>query len=121
VLRVPVRSVGILLQTPVGYILLNMAHRGKNCKWLKIVLADGTVIDTLNPLLNNNTGYDLKQLFIGSEGTLGVITECLVHTPFKLQYHDLVLFGLISLKFYKQSKVDLKDYLNAIKFSIMKH
>ena len=42
---------------------------------LEAVLADGTVIDSMNQLLKNNAGYDLKQLFIGSEGTLGVITK----------------------------------------------
>lgn len=42
---------------------------------LEVVLADGTVVTSLNKMLKNNTGYDLKQLFIGSEGTLGVITR----------------------------------------------
>jgi len=42
---------------------------------LEVVLADGTVISSLNEMLKNNSGYDLKQLFIGSEGTLGVITR----------------------------------------------
>jgi FAD/FMN-containing dehydrogenase len=42
---------------------------------LEAVLADGTVVSSLNRLIKNNTGYDLKQLFIGSEGTLGVITR----------------------------------------------
>lgn len=42
---------------------------------LEAVLADGTVISSLYPLIKNNTGYDLKHLFIGSEGTLGVITR----------------------------------------------
>lgn len=39
------------------------------------VLADGTVVTSLNKMIKNNAGYDLKQLFIGSEGTLGVITR----------------------------------------------
>lgn len=42
---------------------------------LEAVLADGRIISSLNQMIKNNTGYDLKQLFIGSEGTLGVITR----------------------------------------------
>ena len=42
---------------------------------LEVVLADGTVVTSLNKMLKNNTGYDLKQWFIGAEGTLGVITR----------------------------------------------
>ena len=45
---------------------------------LEVVLADGTVVTALNPLIKNNTGYDLKQLFIGSEGTLGVVTRAVL-------------------------------------------
>ncbi len=41
---------------------------------LEVVLPDGTVWDGLRALRKDNTGYDLKQLFIGSEGTLGIIT-----------------------------------------------
>jgi FAD/FMN-containing dehydrogenase len=41
---------------------------------LEVVRADGTRLDMLRTLHKDNTGYDLKQLFIGSEGTLGVIT-----------------------------------------------
>ncbi len=42
---------------------------------LKVVLMTGEVLDLMSPLEKNNTGLDLKQLFIGTEGTLGVITE----------------------------------------------
>ena len=45
---------------------------------VEAVLADGTIIDGLHKLRKNNTGYDLKQLFIGSEGTLGLITKAVI-------------------------------------------
>jgi FAD/FMN-containing dehydrogenase len=49
-----------------------------NVLGLEAVLADGTVISSLNRMQKNNTGYDLKQLFIGSEGTLGIITRAVL-------------------------------------------
>ncbi|CAG2145623.1 FAD-binding oxidoreductase [Cupriavidus numazuensis] len=45
---------------------------------LEAVLADGTVVSSLNKMQKNNAGYDLRQLFIGSEGTLGVITRAVL-------------------------------------------
>ena len=42
---------------------------------LEAVLADGTMLSSLHKILKNNTGYDLKQLFIGGEGTLGIVTK----------------------------------------------
>jgi FAD/FMN-containing dehydrogenase len=41
---------------------------------LEVVLADGRVLSTLSPLRKDNTGYDIRSLFLGAEGTLGVIT-----------------------------------------------
>jgi FAD/FMN-containing dehydrogenase len=49
---------------------------------IEVVLADGSVISQLPPLRKDNTGYDLRQLLIGSEGTLGIITAaCLKLFP----------------------------------------
>ena len=45
---------------------------------LEVVLADGTVLPMLRPMFKNNTGYDLKHWFIGSEGTLGIITRAVL-------------------------------------------
>jgi FAD/FMN-containing dehydrogenase len=42
---------------------------------LEAVLADGTVLTSLNKLIKNNAGPDIRQLFIGSEGTLGIVTR----------------------------------------------
>jgi FAD/FMN-containing dehydrogenase len=45
---------------------------------LEVVLADGTILNSMNRMLKNNAGYDLKQVFIGSEGTLGIITRAVL-------------------------------------------
>ena len=45
---------------------------------VEVVLADGTIIDCMNKMLKNNAGYDLKHLFIGSEGTLGIVTRAVL-------------------------------------------
>ena len=45
---------------------------------VEAVLADGTVISSMKDVIKNNTGYDLKQLFIGSEGTLGIVTRAVL-------------------------------------------
>ena len=55
-----------------------------NILGLEAVLADGTIVTALNRLVKNNTGYDLKHLLIGTEGTIGVVTRAvlrLVPTP----------------------------------------
>lgn len=45
---------------------------------LEVVLADGTIVDGTMKMTKNNAGYDLKQLFVGSEGTLGVVTRAVL-------------------------------------------
>ena len=45
---------------------------------LEVVLADGSVVSSMFNMLKNNTGYDLRQFFIGSEGTLGIVTRAVL-------------------------------------------
>ena len=61
------------------------------------VMADGTIVTSLNKMIKNNAGYDLKQLFIGSEGTLGVITRLVLRLYPKARS---VSTGLCALKDY---------------------
>ena len=58
---------------------------------IEAVLADGTIVSSLNRLLKNNAGYDLKQLFIGSEGTLGVVTRAVLRLRPKPGSHAVAL------------------------------
>lgn len=64
---------------------------------LEAVLADGSVIDTLTPLKKDNRGFDVKQLLIGSEGTLGVVTAATLRLLPELAGRTVVWAGLASI------------------------
>jgi len=70
---------------------------------LEVVLADGTILSNLKKILKDNSGYDLKQLFIGAEGTLGVITKAV------LRLQEMPTSRCSAL-------VGFNDYSNVIKF-----
>ncbi len=61
-----------------GNQVLRYGMTRRNILGLEAVLADGTVVRSLNKMLKNNAGYDWTQLFIGSEGTLGIITRVVI-------------------------------------------
>ncbi|HEX7327226.1 MAG TPA: FAD-binding oxidoreductase [Casimicrobiaceae bacterium] len=61
-----------------GTAVLRYGNARARVLGLEVVLADGRVWDGLRGLRKDNTGYDLKQLFIGSEGTLGIVTAAVV-------------------------------------------
>jgi FAD/FMN-containing dehydrogenase len=73
---------------------------------VEAVLADGTVIDSLRKVLKNNTGYDLRQLFIGAEGTLGIITAVVLRLFPKPQS---LCTGLCTVDDYENVLELLKD------------
>jgi len=58
---------------------------------LEAVLADGTVISSLNRYIKNNSGFDLKHMFIGSEGVLGVITRLVFRLRATASSHNVAL------------------------------
>ncbi|KAI8579232.1 hypothetical protein K450DRAFT_243410 [Umbelopsis ramanniana AG] len=87
---------------------------------LEVVLPDGTILENLSTLRKDNTGYDLKQLFIGSEGTLGVITGVSILTPRKPKAVNVALLGVNSFedvqKAFKQAKSEVSEILSAFEF-----
>jgi len=70
---------------------------------LEVVLADGRVLHNLNKLKKDNTGYDLKNLFIGSEGTLGIITAATLRLVPRPRSIETAFVGVHS----PQASVDL--------------
>ncbi|KAF9115181.1 hypothetical protein BGX27_008659 [Mortierella sp. AM989] len=87
---------------------------------LNQVLPDGTVLDNLSTLRKDNTGYDLKQIFIGSEGTLGIVTGVSFLAPKKSKAVNVALLGLSSYDLvqaaFKRSKEELSEILSAFEF-----
>ena len=69
---------GVLSTNAGGLAVLAYGNARNFCLGLEVVLADGRIWSGLNRLRKDNTGYDLKQLFIGSEGTLGIITAAVL-------------------------------------------
>ncbi len=63
---------------------------------LEVVLADGRIWNGLRALRKDNTGYELKELFLGSEGTLGIITKAVLRLYPKLQQKAVAFAGCSS-------------------------
>ena len=85
---------------------LNMLAYGNTrdlCLGLEVVLADGRIWNGLKKLRKDNTGYDLKNLFIGAEGTLGIITAAVLKLYAKPRRNDTAFIAVPS----PQAAIDL--------------
>ncbi|MGH1367728.1 MAG: FAD-binding oxidoreductase [Maritimibacter sp.] len=69
---------GVLSTNAGGSNVLRYGNTRDLCLGLEVVLADGRVMDLMNALHKDNTGYDLRDLMIGAEGTLGIITRAVL-------------------------------------------
>ena len=69
---------GVLSTNAGGSNVLRYGSTRALCLGLEVVLPDGRVLDIMSELHKDNSGYDLKQLFIGAEGTLGIITAAVM-------------------------------------------
>lgn len=87
---------------------------------LEVVLPDGTIFDGLSTLRKDNRGIDLKQLFIGAEGTLGIITAVSVKLMPAPDQVATALVGLNTLDdviaLYRRARRDCCDLLSAFEF-----
>ena len=84
---------------------------------LEVVLADGSIMEDMSSMKKNNTGYDSKNIFCGSEGTLGIITKALlkIYPKPKDSYHCFFAFDTIkeTINLFKKLKELFSDTLES--------
>lgn len=91
-----------------------------NVTGLRAILADGRVVDDLAACRKSNTGHDLKQLFIGSEGTLGIVSAISLITPPAPRAINVALLAVQSYadlqKIFKMARSQVGEILSAFEF-----
>jgi FAD/FMN-containing dehydrogenase len=87
---------GNLASNAGGTAVLAYGNARELTMGLEVVLADGRVMDLLGRLRKDNTGYDLKNIFIGSEGTLGIITAAVLKLYPRPRAQVTIFAGLAS-------------------------
>jgi FAD/FMN-containing dehydrogenase len=82
---------GNLATNAGGLNVLAYGNMRELCLGLEVVLADGRVLNQLKTLRKDNSGYDLKNIFIGSEGTLGIISKATLKLFPRPRRYDTIL------------------------------
>lgn len=88
---------------------------------LEAVLPTGEIMSSMNRMLKNNSGYDLKQLFIGTEGTLGVVTKVVLRLEPRIAAREVAMLALSSFDAVLKLQADAKRMLAAdlLSFELM--
>lgn len=111
---------GNLATNAGGLRVLRYGSLHGNVLGMQVVLPDGSLVEGLGGCRKDNAGYDWKQLFIGSEGTLGVITAATILTPPLPRSIHVALCTLPSyeaiLEMYARAKEGLAEILSAFEF-----
>jgi FAD/FMN-containing dehydrogenase len=88
---------GVLSTNAGGSNVLRYGSTRGLCLGLEVVLADGRVLNLMSELHKDNSGYDLKNLFIGAEGTLGIITAAVMKLVPAAKAHATAVLAVRSL------------------------
>eukprot|EP01080_Neovahlkampfia_damariscottae_P000011 gene11-4262_t len=111
---------GNLATAAGGLRFLRYKSLHSNILGLKVVLSDGRILDNTKKVRKDNTGYHLDHLFIGSEGTLGIITELVMQVPNKPKAVNVALLGIESfekcVEIFKFTKEKITSILSAFEF-----
>jgi FAD/FMN-containing dehydrogenase len=86
---------GMIATNAAGTRVLRYGDVRRNVLGLEAVLADGTVLDFMSPLRKNNTGFDPRQLFIGTSGVFGVVTRAVLRVVPRPAQQATVLVGAV--------------------------
>ena len=81
---------------------------------LEVVLADGTILDLMSTNRKDNTGYDLKHLFVGSEGTLGVVTKVALNCPRLPSSRNVAFLACDSFQSVCETLAKAKEHLGEV-------
>lgn len=111
---------GVVATNAGGLRLLRYGSLHGSVLGLEAVLPDGTIYSSMDALRKDNTGYDLKQLFIGSEGTLGIITGVSILCPARSAATNVAFLAVSSYeavqKVFVGARRELAEILSAFEF-----
>lgn len=111
---------GVVATNAGGLRLLRFGSLHGSVLGLEAVLPDGTIYSSMDALRKDNTGYDLKQLFIGSEGTLGIITGVSILCPARPAATNVAFLAVSSYetvqKVFVGARRELSEILSAFEF-----
>lgn len=85
---------GMVATNAGGNKVIHYGMTRDNLLGLEVVLADGTIINSMSKLIKNNTGFDLKHLFTGSEGILGIVTKVIFKLSPKPKHQHLAFVAV---------------------------
>jgi len=114
-----------------GTAVLHYGNAKELVLGLEVVLADGSIVNSLKRLRKDNTGYDLKQLFLGSEGTLGIITKAVIKlfpiptnkvtSIVAVASLDLMINLLVKLRERTGDSISAFEYIDAACIDLLSH